>query len=268
MFELEITNKSDLNNTEDKAFASERFGMLKKIIESLYDIAEQIEIKASDKGLTIQVMDLLHVTLADIFLSRDIFSSYRCDRDLTLGLPVKQLVAVLRGIVLDESSLVRFSAEDSPTSLKIEHIMHDSRYDCNIILYQIGSDNYQLPEIEYGCMARMPTEKFRSITKVIGSFGEYISMRCEKDSFIFKQTADLTKNSMVLKSNGESVIVECAEPTEVEVAMKYINMISKVSSLTNEIQINLGESAPAFISIRLYDVLGHIKYYIAPKVDD
>jgi len=140
MFELELANTES-----DKNFALDRLNMLRKIIDSLADIVDQMEIKANDKGLEIQVMDSMHVALADIFLSRDIFTSFRCDRDIHLGIPIKHFLTILRSISLEDTSLVRFSCEDAPQVLKIEHTMADSEYEFDITLYQIGSENYTIP---------------------------------------------------------------------------------------------------------------------------
>jgi proliferating cell nuclear antigen len=261
MFELELQNTE-----KDRAFASERLGMLRKVIESLSDIVDQMEIKASDRGLSIQVMDAMHVALADIFFSRDTFSSYRCDRDVQLGIPLKHLLTILRGITVEERSLLRFSCEDSPQTLKIEHVMDGSQYEFDITLYQIGSENYVVPEITYECSVGMPSDQFRSISRIIGSFGEYIRFRCDKDRLSFRQTGDLVSNKMDLRANSETVHIDCSSSVELEIAMKYVNIVNKVSVLSNEITLNMGESCPVFFGIKLSD-LGHIKFYVAPKVD-
>ncbi|KAI4291151.1 proliferating cell nuclear antigen [Pancytospora philotis] len=263
MFELEIESSKD-----DKNFAVERLTMLKKIIESLADIVDQMEIKANEKGLAIQVMDSMHVALVDIFMRKEIFSKFRCDRDIHLGVPIKNLLTILRGITLEETSVLRFSCEDKPETLKIEHTMANSYYVFDVTLYEIGTANYSVPQLEYDSVARMPCEQFRTITKNIGSFGEYISLNCEKDRFSFRQTGDLTKSAMTLLSDSSSVSVDCSEAVKVEIAMKYINLVNKVSYLSNALSINLGTTAPAFFEVRLYDTLGQIRFYVAPKVDN
>lgn len=261
MFEAEIGSAG-----QEKSIATERLAMIKKVVESLSDIVDQMGVRCSDKGLNIQVMDSMHVALIDIFFSRNNFSSFRCDRDLELGIPLKHFITILRGINLEEKSILRFSAEDNPSSLKIQHFLPDSEYEFDISLYQIGSDNFEVPQMEYESNSRLPTDSFRNITKLIGSFGEYISFGCEKNVFLFNQKGDMVKNRMQLRSNDETVFVDSVQPVQLEIAMKYVNIINKVSSLSNEISIGLGSACPAYFDLRLYD-LGHIKFYVAPKVD-
>lgn len=261
MFEMELQNAGS-----DKNYASERLSLFRKIVESLAEIVEQMEIKCTDTGLNIQVMDSMHVALADVFLSRDTFSNYRCDRNIELGIPIKHFLTVLKGISLEEKSLLRFTCEDNPQSLKILHFLPDSQFEVDITLYQIGSENYSVPEMEYDTTVKMPSEQFRSISKMVGSFGEYIRFECNKDSISFKQTGDLIKNNMNLKSNHETVSIESKTPVNLEIAMKYVNLINKISSLSNEIVLNMGNTSPLFFEVKLNDI-GQVKFYVAPKVE-
>lgn len=264
MFELEITS----DNSDNKSYTSERMNLLKKIIDSLEDIVDQMEIKANDKGLVIQVMDHMHAALADICLYKDIFSSYRCDRDVILGIPLKQLSTIFKSIVVNESSIVKLSCEDTPQVLKLEHIMANSKYESNLTLYQMGSENYSIPQIDYQCSVKMESDQFRNMAKIVGSFGEHLIFKCEKDEFTLKQDSDVAKNMMNIKSNGESVNIDCTDVIELEMAMKYVNFVNKISTLSNELCINLSNDSPVCFSVKLYDSLGYIKFYVAPKEKD
>ncbi|KAM0681076.1 hypothetical protein GINT2_000861 [Glugoides intestinalis] len=262
MFEMEL-----MNSGSDKNLASERLGLFRKVIESLADIVDQMEIKCFDLGLSIQVMDSMHVALADVFFSRDTFSNYRCDRDVQLGIPLKHFLTILRGITVEEKSLVRFSCEDDPQVLKIQHLLPNSQYEFDITLYKIGSENYTVPAMDYDSVIRVPSDQFRTISKLIGSFGEYIKFDCKKGEINFKQTGDLIKNNMCLKSNDENVFIECKESVQLEIAMKYVNLVNKVSTLSNEITMSLGKQSPVFFEVKLNNI-GQIRLYIAPKIEN
>jgi len=266
MFEVQLFN--DTEGKGDKNFVADRLNTLKKIIESLVGNVDQLEIKATDTGMAIQAMDQMHVALIDIFLSSSLFSSYRCDRDVQMGLSIQHFLAILKGLMVEESSVVKLSCEDSPQALRIEHITETSKYVSDIVLYQISSENYSIPPIEYHCTVKLSTEQFRNIMKSIGSFGEYISLNCGKDSVTFQQIGDLIKNNMKLDANKGSITVDSTEDAKVEIAMKYILSIIKVSYLSTEIVINMGTAMPVFFEIKIYDVLGYIRFYVAPKIDN
>lgn len=262
MFEVELKNSDS-----EKNVAYERLNAFRKVIESLADIVDKMEIKCSDAGLNIQVMDSMHVALADVHFSRETFTNYRCDREVQLGLPIKHFLTVLRGIGLEEKSVLRFSCEDTPQVLKIEHILPDSQFEFDITLYQIGSESYSVPELKFDTKVRMPSEQFRSISKLIGSFGEYINFECSEKRLVVKQNGDLIKNNMSLKPNEETVFIDNTAPVSLEIAMKYVNIVNKISTLSNEVKVNLGSSTPVFFEVDI-DNIGYIKFYVAPKAQN
>lgn len=259
MFEVELRSSET-----DKGFATERLGELKKVLECISDIVEQMEIKCKDSGMHIQVMDALHVALAEVFFSRDAFSTYRCDRELQIVVPTKHFLTILRGMNLDERSVLRISCEDNPDSLKVEHHHPDLQYEFNISLYKVGKEYYDIPQMSYDLVVKMPSEQFRSIAKLIGSFGDYISFECDGGRLHVRQRADLVKNNMTLASNGESVVIESTAPVCQEIAMKYINLVCKISVLSESIKANFGADSPVFFEVEI-GKMGYVRFYIAPK---
>lgn len=262
MFEMELGNTDGQKN-----LGNERLNMLKKVLESLCDIVNQMEIKCTDSGMIIQVMDIMHVGMADVFISSDFFKSYRCDRDVQLGISLKTFVAILKGITLEESSVLKFSCEDDPQVLKIQHQMANSVYDFDITLYQIGSEVYNIPPMEYTSNIKMPSEQFRSISKIIGSFGDFISFHCQKNTLSFTQTADMLKNHMSLTADNENVFIDSSQSNTAEVSMKYLNLINKVSTLSPTISMSIGDCAPVFFDINFFG-MGFFKFYVAPKANE
>jgi len=259
MFEVELRSADS-----DKNSANEKLNALKKVVECLVDIVDQMEIKCSDSGLSIQVMDELHVALAEVLFSKDAFSSYRCDRDVQLGIPAKLFLNILKGINLEDRSTLRFSCEDTPESLKIEHIHPDFHYEFCLSLYQIGREYYEIPQMDYDLVVKMRSEQLRTITKLIGSFGDYINFECDGGKLHVRQRGDLLKNDMSLGSNGDTVTIESNSPINQEIAMKYMNLINKISTLSESVNINFGKASPVFFEINM-EKIGHVKFYIAPK---
>lgn len=247
----------------------ERLGLFRKIIEALTEVAgdERIKIKASDKGLYIQVMDQMRVALADVFLGMDIFPYYRCDREIQLGLPSKQFATILRNISPVGNDIVKIYADDMPQILTVKHTFEDGEFTYNISLCEVDKDDYTIPKQEYSCSIKILAEKFRNGTKLIGQFGEYIQMSCEKDFFNMKQCSEILNNDMKLINNDKIVLINSTEPVSVEIAMKYVNIINKICFLTDTVNIYLSKTAPVFFDFKLFEHSGYIKFYIAPKID-
>lgn len=260
MLEFTISNV----DAPDRAFAAERLLMLRRIIESFTDLVDQISIRACDAGLTIQILDSFHAALAEAYLSRDIFSTFRCDRDISLTLPTKHLITILRGINPEPTSTVSFSCADAPTNFSILHETSDTKFSWDIVISGATAEKMQLMSIDYACKIKLPVEKFKAIVKNAEAFGDSIQISCDKERCVFKQAGDVTQNTMEQRSVGGAVVIEGRETVEADLGVKYLSVICKIAALTNEITVQLATGAPVFFNVLLYDILGYVRFYVAP----
>lgn len=265
MFEVELKAEE---KSKGVGTAPESLTLIKRILESLSELVEQAEIKASSKGLSIQVMDLMHVALADVFLSHSMFTRYRCDRDITIGVQLKTLVRILKGMTLEENGLFKIECDDSATELIIKNIREGNTLSFKLKLFSFDSDAYNVPELEFGVDATIPSEDFMYIPKLIGTFGDFIGMKAEDRSITFFQAGGNADTSMTLEESGEKegLKIDVKEAATLEIAMKYINLISKVAPLCEKVKISLGSNHPVLFSFVIGE-LAHIRFYIAPKMD-
>ncbi|EOB13207.1 Proliferating cell nuclear antigen, partial [Nosema bombycis CQ1] len=133
MFELEINHqtKEEKNNN----FPGGKIGILKKILESISEIVDHVEIKTKEHGLEMQVMDSMHVVLIDVLLDKALFDSYRCDRDVTLGIKIKNLLQILKDITFTQDSVLNISCEDTPNKLAIQFKQPNFKLNWDLSLY-------------------------------------------------------------------------------------------------------------------------------------
>lgn len=258
MFEMELKNTSD-----DKSFANERLEMIKKVLESISDMVDQVGIKLTEKGMAIQAIDAMHVSLADIFFSKEFFSSYRCDRDVKVAFHLKNLLNILRVLTFDEHSSLILSCEDTPSTFKLLHVDSESRSEFDITLFQLDSSNFSASDLTYDCIIRMGSNQFRNATKRIGLFDDFIKIQCEKDYVTFGQTGDLVSGSMKMHTS-DSIFIDCTNPVSVEITKKYITQISKISAMGDDITISVSNDLPIFFDVNMRG-LGFYKFYVAPK---
>lgn len=59
--------------------------ILKKVLEALKDLITEACWDVSSSGISLQSMDSSHVSLVQLTLRQDGFDSYRCDRNLAMG---------------------------------------------------------------------------------------------------------------------------------------------------------------------------------------
>lgn len=76
--------------------------VMKKIVEAIKDLVNDVNLECSTTGMTLQAMDSSHVSLVSLTLRAEGFESYRCDRNITLGLNLvrRRCGAAVAGLVL------------------------------------------------------------------------------------------------------------------------------------------------------------------------
>lgn len=72
--------------------------ILKKVLEALKDLITEACWDVSSSGISLQSMDSSHVSLVQLTLRSDGFDSYRCDRNLAMGVNLSRSDFSLRTI--------------------------------------------------------------------------------------------------------------------------------------------------------------------------
>lgn len=260
MFELKLLESKDFQ---------ERINVLRKTMECIGDIVDDAELKVTEKGFQIQVMDTMHVALVDIFLSSDMFDKFRADRNITLGLKMKEFLKIFKNVKLDEISEFAMSCNDDAQLLNINIESADYSLQFEFKLFQFEIENYGYNQFEYSANVEMGPNDFARIPKTVGAFAEHIAIHALKDEINFRAKGDLIDSNMTLKTlntGNSNIKIDVKESVKKEVAMRYINYIAKVISLAEECKICMGEDTPVYFELLMKN--GYLKYFIAPKVEN
>ena len=62
--------------------------LLKKVLEALKDLIETASWDCSSTGMSLQSMDSSHVSLVQLEMRKDGFDTYRCDRNMAMGVTI------------------------------------------------------------------------------------------------------------------------------------------------------------------------------------
>jgi proliferating cell nuclear antigen len=66
--------------------------LLKKVLESIKDLVTDANFDCSPTGFSLQAMDSSHVSLVALLLRADGFEHYRCDRAISMGMNLANMV--------------------------------------------------------------------------------------------------------------------------------------------------------------------------------
>jgi len=246
--------------------------VFKQLIEALKDLVQDANIDCSEDELSIQAMDSSHVSLVQVTLRSAGFDHYRCDRAISLGFNSTNMSKILKCAGNDD--LITLKAEDTAETLTLmfESPKQDRFADFELKLMDIDSEPLGIPDTDYKCTIRMPSGEFQRIIRDMQVLGDTCVIACTKEGIRFSVSGDLGAGSILLRPNqGEKeedqVQIDMEEPVELTFALRYLNFFTKATSLGPSVIISMSPEVPIVIEYPIEET-GHIKYYLAPKIDE
>lgn len=237
-----------------------------KVIKGLNNFCK---IYCKKDEMFIQIMDDSHISLLDIKIKKEWFSTYESE-DEVISFNSKILTTIMGLYTTD--SIVSF--ESSEEFLYVTFKQKDkTEKSFQIILIDLDSDLMESQDIEPSLEFSIGTRKLDQYFNEMQSFGdtleiihmdETIYMRTQGDEgkYMLKITDDLLDELIV----EEDLRMVCKVP------LKYTSMVTKLYSVFKKISVNVSEDAPFTLKIFPNEDeesgLLEIKFFIAPKVDD
>jgi proliferating cell nuclear antigen len=240
--------------------------LLKKIQEALKDIVTEASWDCTSAGLSLQAMDDSHVSLVQLTLRSDGFEKYRCDRTLAMGIQMGSFSKLLKCATSDD--IITLKADDSGDLLEMlfESPKGEKESHYEMKLMDLDCEQLGIPDQEYSCNISLPSGEFSKICRDLSQIGECIVITCTKDGVQFSAKGDLGSGTVKL-SQSDEVTVEISEPVQLTFAIKYLNLFTKATPLSDSVCLSMSNDVPLVVEYKIED-MGHIKYFLAPKIDD
>lgn len=94
-----------------------------------------------------------------------------------------------------------------------------------------------------------------------------------KEGIRFSASGDLGTGNIMLKHNtnvekeDDAVVIDMQEPVELNFALRYLTLFTKATALGPTVTLSMSPDIPIVVEYPV-DTMGHIRYYLAPKIDE
>ncbi len=210
--------------------------------------------------------------LVSLLVGEDAFQTYRCDRNITLGVDLSSLAKVLKcGNNSDSLTLI---AEDSPDSVLVvfEDTVKDRISEYSLKLMDIESDFLNIDDMDYDSVITLPAVDFQKICRDLSQLSDSLTVLVTKDTVKYVANGDIGSGSVIVKpftdleKTENSVKVELNKAVNLTFGLKYLLDVIKGTSLSSTITIKLADKTPALFEFKLPS--GYLRFYLAPKFDE
>ncbi|XP_055849948.1 proliferating cell nuclear antigen [Episyrphus balteatus] len=246
---------------------------LKKVLDAIKDLLNEGTFECSDSGIQLQAMDNSHVSLVSLSLRSDGFDKYRCDRNISMGMNLGSMAKILKCANNEDNVTVKAQDNADTVTFMFESQNQEKVSDYEMKLMNLDQEHLGIPETEYSCVVRMPSMEFARICRDLAQFGESVVICCTKEGVKFSASGDVGSANVKLAQTSnvdkeeDAVTIEMQEPVTLTFACRYLNAFTKATPLSNQVQLSMSADVPLVVEYRIPD-LGHIRYYLAPKIED
>ena len=248
-------------------------GIFKKVAESMKDLCKEVNFDCSEKGMQVQSMDSSHVALISVVMHESAFAEFKCDRPVSLGMNVDSLIKIMKMTGPSDSLKIMHKADSDLVSFQCEG-SDDRISEFDMRLMQIENEHMEIPEQHYKVVAKMPSAEFQRICRDLKEFGETLQLTGDKNGLKFAVQGDIGSGNVLLKPREsekpeEKVSLQIHEPVTASFALRYLFNFSKAAPLCGTVTLGFAADAPLLVQYDLEsEEKGHVKFYLAPKLDE
>ncbi|KPI40803.1 Proliferating cell nuclear antigen [Cyphellophora attinorum] len=236
----------------------EQSDALKKVVDAIKDLVQDCNFDCNDSGIALQAMDNSHVALVSMMLKAEMFTPFRCDRNIALGInlaPSQKCSAQLKATI---------SSHSRPKTPQIEY---------DIKLMDIDQEHLGIPDTEYAATIEMPSAEFQKICRDLIAMSESVSVEASKEGVRFSCQGDIGSGAVTLRSHtnvekpDNDVTIQLSEPVNLTFSLKYLVNFCKASGLASRVKLCLSQEVPLLVEYGLAGT-SYLRFYLAPKIGE
>jgi len=248
--------------------------LLKKILESIKDLVENANFDCSSAGISLQAMDSSHVSLVSLLLRQDGFDHYRCDRNLTLGINLASMTKILKCAANDDQVTIKADDNGDNVTFLFENAKQDKISEFELKLMSIDSEHLGIPDTEYKATIKMPAAEFQRICRDLAVMGDTVLIGATKEGVKFSVSGEMGSGNVTFRQNSDvdggddATSIDLQEAVTLTFALRYLNSFARATPLSNHVSLSMSKDVPLVVEYRIDGDMGHIRFYLAPKIED
>lgn len=268
-----------------------KFECFTTIFQHIRNFTEFVNIVFRPNGIYIQTMDNSHVSILELNIPKEWFSTYECDEDETLGINISILHKILA--TKEKSQILNIVYDKDADSDKLQlHFMNGTlnaqeekpakkskktalpetkNYETHfeIPLVELQVEQMDIPQIEYQAEFSLASTNFSNIVNQLKMFGDTMDIECSEEKIVlYSHCTESGKMSVEINIDDLTEFsINEGEELKLSFSLSYLHHICAFNKLTKEIDIKLCDNYPLSASYHFGEE-AKMKFYLAPKMDD
>mmetsp|Transcript_18803 Transcript_18803/g.20924 ORF Transcript_18803/g.20924 Transcript_18803/m.20924 type:complete len:258 (-) Transcript_18803:66-839(-) len=247
--------------------------VFKKLVVAIKDLVVDVNIHATEQGISLQAMDATHVSLVAFVLHGESIERYECNKPLKLGVNLPMLAKIVRCAANDAVMTLEVDEQDLEV-LTIQFETPNKLAQFSIRLLDLDADELKIPDTEFTATVTLNSSVFQQTLRNLAAIGDVdaITITAEEQGITFA-VADVLKSQnglirLAIDDNDEGTQIDLDEDAvSMAYSLSHMNKFTKATPLSSNVQLSLSDEVPLVVEYAVVE-LGLLKFYLAPKIDD
>jgi|GEM_PF-1143155 proliferating cell nuclear antigen len=234
---------------------------LRTTLKTFEDFMDEVSIEINRENFMIAGIDPSRVVMIKVSFPLSFFEEYDVKDEASIGIKLEEITKVLsRASKRDE---IEMQINEDTINLSIK-----GDYDRGYILPITEASVQKLPELtaELPFRAKISPQVFEDVIDRLSEIGESIIFHGKDRSLIAKSESELISYEVILDLDSGTLLEAEGSEALSSFSSEFINKISKLSSISDIVTINLGNNMPCKLEFEMArDGKGVV--YVAPKIE-
>lgn len=241
-------------------------GAIRVLCEVLKETLNDVNLIFDDSGLKLMAMDGAHVALIRLQLDADKFEHYYCERKLQVGLNMLHFFRLMKTVT--NNDIVTLFIDDSKEyelGIKIENADKNSLTTFGLKMLDIDEIHMNIPDVSRDPFITMPSNEFQRLCRDMINISDVITITSDNNSLLLECNGDYAvQKTKIGEATHGLTFSDNVENVTGTYSLKYINLFTKSTNLSNTVHIYLKQEFPLMLKYNVAN-LGEIMFCLAPK---
>jgi proliferating cell nuclear antigen len=243
---------------------------IKTLFEILKEVLVDLNIVITKDKIKVVALNSTEISLIHVKLNAEAFESYYCDRTdenpLILGIHTDNIFKIIKTIKHDETISFYVTKKD-PHHLFIrkENNTRNSINTFKVELYEITSQMYSIPEVDFQTMITMSSIEFQKLCKDYYGLGaKKLEIKTVDQQLFFSSTGDFSSFEAILGNSNNTSFSNDNRGAIVqgEFDIKWLLLFSKASNLSITVELYLKNDYPLIMNYKI-GTLGDLRFIVS-----
>jgi len=255
------------------------------LFQNLRTFTDSVNMQFTKEGLFIQTMDTSHVSIVELNIPSEWFSTYECTETQSLGIHIDIFSKILA--TKDKSQILTIEYNNHTDKLDIHFTscpvdssipeqkkgklsdvkIYNTHFE--IPLIDLESEHMQIPVVDYAAEFSLSSVNFANIVSQLKLFGDTMDIECSENNIVLYSTG-VENGKMMVEINIDDLTefsINEGEQLSISFGLTYLHNICAFHKLTKEIDLKICNNYPLCAAYALEDN-ATLRVYLAPKITD